>query len=79
MEGYWAEYGCPIAYADEIAEGILDNFGISYKTPPARPQCARNSSRGLHGGVQNHNETRRTLVPSVSALASMKGNSDRAS
>lgn len=31
VEGYLSEYGCPLAYADEIAEGILDNFAVSFK------------------------------------------------
>lgn len=34
------EYVCPIAYAGEITGGILDNFVVSFKTPPDRPHSA---------------------------------------
>lgn len=62
-ERYSSEYGCPVIYADEIAEGILDNFAVSYKTPPEGPQRAGNSSRCVSGGDQNQIDTRQTQTP----------------
>jgi len=46
IESYLQEYGCPIAYAEEIADGILDNFAVSFKPSAGAPENPDASSRG---------------------------------
>ncbi len=64
VERYLSEYGCPIAYAEEITEGILDNFTVSFKTPPEGQQRVGSFSRCMSGSTQNLNDTRRLPVSS---------------
>lgn len=76
VRGYLLENHCPVVYADEIVEGILDNFEVAHKTAYRTSSRLGFASSRSACEVQNMGDTRNGKIqdPSQSGRSAITGN-----
>ena len=69
VAGYLSEFGCPLFYAHEIVDGILDTFEITFKRPleaiPDRDRPTATPLRVNRGAIVHHRTSRARAIKSV--------------